>query len=92
DGISCRIRPLIFGRKNFFLIASIEKLVLINNKQISVRENDFKLVQIDPHEGILIVNKDKVFNLGGSASSRFSCLGKFGVGIATSVLDHILWE
>lgn len=83
---------MIFGRKNFLLIASKEKLVLVHNKQISIRENDFKLVQIDPQDGILIANKDKVFNIGGSASSKLTCLGKFGVGIATSVLDHILWE
>jgi len=83
---------MIFGRKNFLLIASKDKFVLVNNKQIIVRENDFKLVQIDPHDGILIVNKDKVFNIGESVSSRLRCLGEFGVGIATSILDHVLWE
>ncbi|MFX1282402.1 MAG: hypothetical protein ACFFB5_02060 [Promethearchaeota archaeon] len=86
---------IIFGRRNFLLIGSKEenKFVLIHKKQISVREGEEKLVQIDPVEGIIIAQKDKVLHIGGTARSNLgSLLGEFGVNIASSVLDQILWD
>ncbi len=84
---------IIFGRRNFLLVGSKEKFVLIHKKQISVREGEEKLVQIDPIDGIIIAKKDKVMNIGGTARSNLgSLLGEFGVNIASSVLDHILWD
>ncbi len=84
---------IIFGRRNFLLIGSKEKFVLIHNKQISVREGEEKLVQIDPVEGIVIAKKNKVMNIGGTARNNLgSLLGEFGVNIASSVLDQIIWD
>ncbi|MHA2245101.1 MAG: hypothetical protein ACXADY_09040 [Candidatus Hodarchaeales archaeon] len=84
---------IIFGRKNFLLIGSKEKFVLIHKKQISVREGENKLVQIDPVEGIIIAERDKVLNFGGTSRNNLgSLLGEFGVTIASSVLNQILWD
>ncbi|MHA2075865.1 MAG: hypothetical protein ACXACU_18495 [Candidatus Hodarchaeales archaeon] len=83
---------IIFGKRNFLLITSENKFVLIHNKQISIRKGEHKLVQIDPHEGILIAEKNKVFNIGGSLTKGRSILGEFGVNIANSVLENILWD
>ncbi len=85
---------MIFGRRNFFLIGGIhsKKFVLIHKKQISIREGEYKLVQIDPVEGITIAKRDKVLNIGGVRNNLGSLVGEFGVNIASSVLDHILWD
>jgi hypothetical protein len=85
---------IIFGRRNFFLIGGIQnkKFVLIHNKQISIRDGESKLVQIDPIEGIIIAKKDQVLNFGGRKNNLGSLIGEFGVNIASSVLDHILWD
>lgn len=84
---------IIFGRRNFLLIGSKEKFVLIHKKQIFVREEESKLVQIDPVEGIVIAKRDKVLNFGGASKNNLgSLLGEFGVNIASSVLDQIIWD
>jgi hypothetical protein len=85
---------MIFGRRNFFLIGGIhnKKFVLIHKKQISIREGEDKLVQIDPVEGITIAKRDKVLNIGGVQNNLGSLVGEFGVNIASSVLDHLLWD
>ena len=84
---------VIFGRRNFLLVGFEKKFVLVHNKQISVREGETKLVQIDPKNGIIIAKNKKVFHLG--SASRNTCgntLGEFGVKVASSVLDQILWD
>ncbi len=83
---------IIFGKRNFFLIASKNKFVLVHNNQIAIRKGESKLVQIDHQDGILIAERDKVLNIGGSVSTGRSMLGKFGVNIANSVLENILWD
>ena len=84
---------IIFGRRNFLLIGFREKFVLIHKKQISVREGESKLVQIDPVEGIVIAKRDKVLNFGGTSKNNLGpLLGEIGVNIASSVLDQILWD
>ena len=83
---------IIFGRRNFLLVGSETKFVLVHKKQISVREGETKLVQID-QDGIIIAKNKKVLHLGGP--SRKNCgniLGEFGVSVASSVLDQILWD
>ncbi len=87
-----KIRHFIFGRRNFLLIGSDSKLVLIHRKKVSVKEGESKLIQIDPETGILIANYDKVINIGGGKKDRYSFLGKLGVNIAASVLDEVLWD
>jgi hypothetical protein len=85
---------IIFGRRNFLLVGGSEKFVLIHRKQIAVRSGEEKLVQIDPEDGILVANKNDILNLGGYAS-KFNLggiLGEFGITIASSVLDHMLWD
>lgn len=85
---------MIFGRRNFLLIGGIQsdKFVLIHKKQISIREGENKLVQIDPVEGITIAKRDKVLNIGGAHNNIGSLIGEFGVNIASSVLDYVLWD
>ncbi len=83
---------IIFGRRNFLLVGGQEFFVLIHNKQIAVRKGDSKLIQIDPHDGILIAEKNKVLNIGGSVTKSRSILGEIGVNLAASLLDNILWE
>ncbi len=83
---------VIFGRRNFLLVGSEKKFVLIHKRQISVREGETKLVQID-QEGIIIAKNQRVFHLG--SASRNNCgniLGEFGVNVASTVLDQILWD
>lgn len=82
---------IIFGKRNFFLITSKNKFVLVHNKQIAIRKGESKLVQIDPKNGIVIAEKNKVLNIGGSISTGRSILGEFGLNIANSVLENILW-
>ncbi|UCG02118.1 MAG: hypothetical protein JSW11_21320 [Candidatus Heimdallarchaeota archaeon] len=85
---------MIFGRRNFFLIGGIHsrKFVLIHKKQISIREGEYKLVQIDPVEGITIAKRDNVLNIGGTRNNLGSLVGEFGLNIASSVLEHLLWD
>lgn len=84
---------IIFGRRNFLLVGSEKKFVLVHKKQISVREGETKLVQIDPQDGIIIAKNRKVLHLGGASRSNCgSILGEFGVKVASSVLDQILWD
>jgi hypothetical protein len=85
---------IIFGRRNFFLLGGIEskKFVLIHKKQVSIRDGEYKLVQIDPIEGITIAKRDHVLNVGGTRNNLGSLIGEFGVNIASSVLDHIIWD
>ena len=84
---------IIFGRKNFFLVASNNELVLIHKKQISVRKKDSKLVQIDAKDGITIVDKEKCLRIGGSGTKLdHSVLGNLGVNIASKVLENLIWE
>ncbi|MFW9903780.1 MAG: hypothetical protein ACFFFH_05570 [Candidatus Thorarchaeota archaeon] len=85
---------MIFGRRNFFLIGSLhsKKFVLIHKKQISIREGEYKLVQIDPVEGITIAKRDQVLHIGGARNNLGSLIGEFGVNIASSVLDHLIWD
>lgn len=83
---------IIFGKRNFFLITSKNKFVLVHNNQIAIRKGESKLVQIDQQDGILIAERDRVFNIGGSISTGRSMLGEFGVNIANSVLENILWD
>lgn len=84
---------IIFGRNNFFLIASNKELVLIHKKQISVRKGDSKLVQIDTKNGVTIVDKEKCLRIGGSGSKLdHSVLGSLGVNIASKVLENLIWE
>jgi hypothetical protein len=85
---------VIFGRRNFFLVGGLhnKKFVLIHKKQISIREGEYKLVQIDPVEGIIIAKKDQVLNIGGVRNNLGSLIGEFGVNIASSVLDQIFWD
>jgi len=85
---------MIFGRRNFFLIGGIhgKKFVLIHKKQISIRDGEYKLVQIDPIEGITIAKRDQVLNFGGRRNNLGSLIGEFGVNIASSVLDQFLWD
>ncbi|UCE13924.1 MAG: hypothetical protein JSV04_01805 [Candidatus Heimdallarchaeota archaeon] len=84
---------LIFGRRNFLLVGSEKKFVLLREKQISVREGEYKLVQIDPYNGILIAKRNKVLNIGGTSRNNLgSLLGELGVNIASSVLDQVLWD
>jgi hypothetical protein len=83
---------IIFGRRNFLLVGAHKHFVLVHNKQIAVRKGDSKLVQIDPHDGILIAEKDRVLNIGGSITNGRSILGELGINLATSVLDNILWD
>ncbi|MFX1515305.1 MAG: hypothetical protein ACFFC6_03290 [Promethearchaeota archaeon] len=85
---------MIFGRRNFFLVGGIhdKKFVLIHKKQISIREGEYKLIQIDPVEGITIAKRDQVLNIGGARNNLGSLIGEFGVNIASSVLDHIFWD
>jgi hypothetical protein len=87
-------RHMIFGRRNFFLLGGLrsKKFVLIHKKQISIRDGEYKLVQIDPVEGILIAKRDQVLNFGGARNNLGSLVGEFGVNIASSVLDHIFWD
>ena len=87
-------RHMIFGRRNFFLLGGLhsKKFVLIHKKQISIRDGEYKLVQIDPVEGIFIAKRDQVLNIGGARNNLGSLIGEFGVNIASSVLDHILWD
>ncbi|MFX0088235.1 MAG: hypothetical protein ACFFAU_21450 [Candidatus Hodarchaeota archaeon] len=86
------IEFIIFGRRNFLLVGGKKYFVLIHNKQIAVRKGDSKLVQIDPHDGILIAEKNKVLNIGGSITKGQSILGELGVNLAAFVLDNILWD
>ncbi|MFX0122980.1 MAG: hypothetical protein ACFFAE_05025 [Candidatus Hodarchaeota archaeon] len=86
---------MIFGRRNFLLIGGsrCKKFVFIQKSQISIREGEHKLVQIDPVEGIIIAKRDKVLNIGGTSRNNLGALvGEFGVNIASSVLDHIVWD
>ncbi|MFX1507318.1 MAG: hypothetical protein ACFFDC_14645 [Promethearchaeota archaeon] len=85
---------MIFGRRNFFLLGGLhnKKFVLIHKKQISIRDGEYKLVQIDPVEGITIAKRDQVLNIGGARNNLGSLIGEFGVNIASSVLDHIFWD
>lgn len=84
---------IIFGRRNFLLIGSDQKFVLIHKKQISVREGEYKLIQIDSQDGIIIAKKDNVFHIGGHSRNSFgSLIGEFGVNIASSVLNEIIWD
>ncbi|MFX0204722.1 MAG: hypothetical protein ACFFDT_01960 [Candidatus Hodarchaeota archaeon] len=87
-------RHMIFGRRNFFLVGGLhsKKFVLIHKKQISIRDGEYKLVQIDPVEGIIIAKRDQVLNIGGARNNLGSLIGEFGVNIASSVLDHIFWD
>lgn len=87
-------RHMIFGRRNFFLVGGLhsKKFVLIHKKLISIRDGEHKLIQIDPVEGITIAKRDKVFNIGGARNNLGSLIGEFGVNIASSVLDQILWD
>jgi hypothetical protein len=84
---------IIFGRKNFFLISSSKELVIIHKKQISVRKEDSSLVQIDEHNGITIVDKEKCLTIGrpGTKLNQLM-LGKLGVNIASKVLENLIWE
>ncbi len=83
---------IIFGKRNFFLITSKNKFVFVHNNQIAIRKGESKLVQIDHQDGILIAERDKVLNIGGSISTGRSMLGEFGVNIANSILENILWD
>ncbi|MFX0016338.1 MAG: hypothetical protein ACFFB2_01450 [Promethearchaeota archaeon] len=84
---------VIFGRKNFLLVAEEKKFVLIHKKQISVRKGEHHLVQVDPQDGISIVEGDKVLRIGGTSSNSLGSLfGELGVNIASSFLDHFLWD
>lgn len=84
---------IIFGRRNLLLIGSEKKFVLINKKQVTVRDGERKLVQVDINDGVLIANSNNVLNIGGTSKSNLgSLLGNLGVNIASSVLDHILWD
>ncbi|MFX0173491.1 MAG: hypothetical protein ACFE9L_16485 [Candidatus Hodarchaeota archaeon] len=84
---------IIFGRRNFLLIGGDNNFVLIHKKQIIVRKGDQKLVQVDSKDGILVAENEKVLQIGGSARHKLgSLLGEFGVNIASSVLDQILWD
>lgn len=84
---------IIFGRRNFLLIGSEKKFVLINKQQVTVREGERKLVQVDKDDGVLIANSDNVLNIGGTSRSNLgSLLGNFGINIASSVLDQILYS
>lgn len=84
---------IIFGRKNFFLVATNNELVLIHKKQISVRKEDSKLVQIDAKKGITIVDKEKCLRISGSGTKQdHSVLGNLGVNIASKVLENLIWE
>ncbi|MHA2224738.1 MAG: hypothetical protein ACXAC8_06015 [Candidatus Hodarchaeales archaeon] len=83
---------IIFGRRNFLLIGSEKKFVLIHKEQISVREGERKLVQISSQDGIVVAEKNKVLNIGGSSKANIgSLLGELGVNIASTVLDQVLW-
>lgn len=82
----------IFGRRNFLLVGSERKFVLIHNKQISVRDGERKLVQVG-QDGIVITKRNKVLNIGGTSRNNLgSLLGEFGVNIASLVLDQIIWD
>ncbi|MFX0182070.1 MAG: hypothetical protein ACFE95_03215 [Candidatus Hodarchaeota archaeon] len=84
---------IIFGRRNFLLIGGENNFVLIHKKQITVRKGDRKLVQVDSNDGILVAEDGKVVQIGGSTRHNLgSILGGFGVNIASSVLNEILWE
>jgi len=87
-----KIKHFIFGRRNFLLIGSDSKFVLIHRKQVSIKEAESKLIQIDPETGILIANYDKIINIGRGKKDNYSFLGKLGVNIATSVLNEVLWD
>lgn len=84
---------IIFGRRNFLLIGGDNNFVLIHKKQITVRKGDQKLIQVDSKDGILVAEHEKVLQIGGSARHNLgSLLGEFGVNIASSVLNQILWD
>jgi hypothetical protein len=84
---------IIFGRRNFLLIGGDNNFVLLHKKQITVRKGDRKLVQVDSKDGIPVAEHEKVLQIGGSARHNLgSILGGFGVNIASSVLNEILWD
>ncbi|MFW9855080.1 MAG: hypothetical protein ACFFFG_08460 [Candidatus Thorarchaeota archaeon] len=85
---------VVYGRRNFLLVGDSKKFVVIHRKQIAIRSGEEKLVQIDPIEGILVANKNGVLNIGGY-STTFNLgglLSELGLHIASSVLDHVLWD
>jgi len=83
---------IIFARRNFFLIGTDNKTILINNKQISIKEGESKLIEIDPINGILIANSEKLFSLGSFSKDKISILGQFGVNLASSFLKNLVWD
>ncbi|MFW9779850.1 MAG: hypothetical protein ACFFE8_13425 [Candidatus Heimdallarchaeota archaeon] len=85
---------VVFGKRNFLLVGDSKKFVLIHRKQIAIRSGEEKLVQIDPIEGILVANKNEVLNIGGYSTSLNlgGMLSDLGLRIASSVLDHVLWD
>ncbi|NHJ00864.1 MAG: hypothetical protein EAX86_01925 [Candidatus Heimdallarchaeota archaeon] len=82
---------IIFGKRRFLLVGSENNIVLIYDKQIAVRKGESKLILIDPVEGIVIAENEKLLKIGGGKSG-YSILGELGVNIASSVLDGILWD
>ncbi|MHA1973849.1 MAG: hypothetical protein ACTSW1_12705 [Candidatus Hodarchaeales archaeon] len=83
---------IVFARRNFFLMGTDSKTIVINNKQISIKEGEHKLVEIDPVNGILIANSEKVFSLGTFTKDKMSVLGEFGVNLASGILRNLVWE
>ncbi|MHA1978909.1 MAG: hypothetical protein ACW98F_13820 [Candidatus Hodarchaeales archaeon] len=87
------ISYIIFGKSDLFLLGSSDHIVLIHKKKISVRKGENSLVQVDPHDGITIVNEDKCFRIGSQRKGAdLSILGELGVNIASKVLDAIVWD
>jgi hypothetical protein len=87
------VQYIIYGLKDFFLVGSTKNIVLIHKKQISVRTGENNLVQVDPENGVTIVNKEKCLRVKGpSTESSESVLGEIGVSFASKILETFIWD